>query len=123
MDEMDDGRACERASLAATEYYASKAGIRYNRVFKKANPLRESRRVLWSDFMARPGAPHPESAKAVKEAAYYAQEIEDKQAEAVHQTAYATNVALRRTGHAIGVVSVDETHPGVRAVLTALPTV
>ena len=72
MGELDDGKACERAALAATEYYACKAGIRYKRAFKKANPLKENRRVSWSDFMSRKGGPHPESAKAVEEAAYCA---------------------------------------------------
>ena len=102
MGELDNGKACERAALAATEYYAGKAGIRYNRAYKQENPLKENKRVSWSDFMSRKGGPHPESAKAVEEALYYAQEMEDEQAEATHQTAYAANVSLRDKGQAIG---------------------
>jgi hypothetical protein len=121
MGEMDNGKACERASLAVIEYYACKAGIRYNRKYNKENPLSQNTRITWSKFMARPGGLHPESAKAVEAAAYYAQEEEDERAEALHQTAYATNVALRGEGSAVGSVNVDEAHPGVRSVLTALP--
>jgi hypothetical protein len=64
--------------------------------------------------MSRKGGPHPDSAKAVEEAAYYAQEIEDGQAEVIHQAAYTANVDLRGTGHAIGeVTAADASHDTV----------
>jgi hypothetical protein len=102
MSEMDDGKACERAYLAATEYYACKAGIRFSRTYKKANPLKENMRVSWSVFMTRPGDPHPKSAKAVEEAAYNAQEIEDEQAEAVQSTPYSLRSKRHSTRNGTG---------------------